>query len=111
MKRIIALILVILLSISISSCSGRAESNREILESRYISDYDGVETEYVYKFNWLKGEFVLVPEIKTVHRDATYEILYRITYHDGSVVEQWETVSEDEYNSFIGSGSVKNGER
>ena len=111
MKRIVALIILVSLSFAISACSGRAELSREIIESRYISDYDGVETEYIYKFNWLKGEFVLVPSIKTVHRDATYEILYRITYHDGSVVERWESVSEDEYNSFIGSGSVTNDER
>ena len=111
MKRIVALIILVSLSFAISACSGRAELSREIIESRYISDYDGVETEYIYKFNWLKGEFVLVPSIKTVHRDATYEILYRITYRDGNVVEKWETVSEDTFDSLIGLESVTNEER
>ena len=104
-------IILLVLSISISACSGMSEISREILEGRYISDYDGVETEYVYKFNILEGEFVLVPEIKTVHRDAAYEVLYRITYMDGSTEERWESVSEDVFNSLSGFGSVTYGER
>ena len=82
MKRMIgALLCLILTVLPLSACTQKTE----------------VETEYKYTYDVWKGDFVLVPYVQTVHHDAEYEILYRITYDDGSTTTRWEYVGEVEY--------------
>lgn len=111
MRNVIFTLLFIVMLVFSSCGTYKGEVRREIVEYRYISEYDGIETDYVYKYNWLKGEFVLVPCIKNIHKDAVYEVLYRITYPDGNVVERWETISVDEFDSLSSLGSVTDDER
>ena len=54
----------------------------------------------MHKYDMWKGEFVMVPEIHTVHHNAKYQILYRITYDNGSTNERWVDVGEAAYNAF-----------
>ena len=86
-----------LLMIPLSGCQQKNEVSRVPIDKSYTAPYDGVETEFVYKYNFLEGEFVLLPETKTVHHDAVYKILYRVTYSDGNQAEVWETVTEEKY--------------
>lgn len=98
MKRFAAWILLAVLLLGLAGCA--EEISREAIDRRYIAPYDGVETDYVYKYDMWKGEFVMVPEIRTVHHNAKYQILYRITYDNGSTDERWVDVGEATYNAF-----------
>lgn len=98
----IVLLAVLLLAVLavISGCyeaSKRSEVSREAVDRRYSAAYDSIETDYQYKYNLLEGTFVLVPEVKTVHHEEVYEVLYRVTYDDGSTYDRWETVGKEEW--------------
>lgn len=98
---LLAALLLAVLAI-ISDCyeaSKRSEVNREAIDRRYTAAYDSVETDYQYKYNLFEGTFVLVPEVKTVHHEEKYEVLYRTTYDDGSTRDRWETVGEEEWEA------------
>lgn len=95
-----ALLLAVL--VIISGCyeaSKRSEVSREAVDRRYSAAYDSIETDYQYKYNLFEGTFVLVPEVKTVHHEEVYEVLYRVTYDDGSTRDRWETVGEEEWEA------------
>lgn len=86
----------------ISGCyesSKRPEVSREAIDRRYTAAYDSIETDYQYKYNLFEGAFALVPEVKTVHHEEVYEVLYRTTYDDGSTRDRWETVGEEEWEA------------
>lgn len=98
MKRMIgALLCLILTVLPLSACTQKTEVSCEAIDRIYTAAYDSVETEYKYTYDVWKGDFVLVPYVQTVHHDAEYEILYRITYDDGSTTTRWEYVGEVEY--------------
>lgn len=101
MKRVFALVALSLIIVTtLCACNNKIEIKRESIDCRYTPPYDGIETNYVHKYDWWQGDFVLVPEVKTVHHDAVYEIKYRITYDDGSTKDIWETVTANEYNEY-----------
>lgn len=97
----IALFAALLLAVLavISGCHELEEVSREVIDWRYTSAYDSIETDYQYKYNFLEGEFVLVPEVKTVHHEEVYEVLYRVTYDNGSTYDWWETVGKKEWEA------------
>lgn len=95
-----ALLLAVLAIISgCYEASKRSEVSREAVDRRYSAAYDSIETDYQYKYNLFEGEFVLVPEVKTVHHEEVYEVLYRVTYDDGSTRDRWETVGKEEWEA------------
>ena len=69
------------------------------IDARYTAAYSAMETVYGYKYDWLNGEFKYLPEIKMVNHDEKYEVKYEVSYSDGSVVEEWRTVSKAEYEA------------
>lgn len=84
----------------ISGCAAkRSEVSREAIDRRYTAAYDSIETDYQYKYNLFEGAFALVPEVKTVHHEEVYEVLYRTTYDDGSTRDRWETVGKEEWEA------------
>lgn len=98
---LLAVLLLAVLAI-ISGCyeaSKRSEVSREAIDRRYSAAYDSIETDYQYKYNFFERTFVLVPEVKTVHHEEKYEVLYRTTYDDGSTRDQWETVGKEEWEA------------
>ncbi len=98
---LLAVLLLAVLAI-ISGCyeaSKRSEVSREAIDRRYTAAYDSIETEYQYKYNLFEGAFALVPEVKTVHHEEVYEVLYRTTYDDGSTRDRWETVGKEEWEA------------
>ena len=103
MKRIILLAVLIVLSLSVVGCGiFKTETTRQAIDCRYTEPYTEVVTEYEHKHSLLKGEFVLVPNIHSVTRPAKYEILYLISYDDGSTAEQWREVDYAAYEAFKG---------
>lgn len=99
MKKVLLIvpIALLLLFAVIGACGSKTEVGREAIDWSYTAPCEALETDYVYKYDMFKGGFVFVPEIKTVHHDAVYEILYRITYEDGSTADVWEEVAAAEY--------------
>ncbi len=95
----IALLVVLLLAVPVVLCGCREleEVSREAIDRRYSAAYDSIETDYQYKYNLFEGAFVLVPEVKTVHHEEKYEVLYRVTYDNGSTYDRWETVGKEEW--------------
>lgn len=113
MKKIFAMVMAILLAVSFTACAEAetlTEVSREIIDTRYTEAYNGVETEYEYKYDWWKGDFVLVPVMKTVHYNEKYEIQYRITYDNGSEETKWCVCTEAEYKQAVAElGGADNG--
>ena len=102
MKKLFAMVLVILLAIPFVGCAESVtEVSREIVDTNYTEAYSGVETDYQYKYNLLKGEFQLVPVVKTVHHNAKWKIKYLITYDNGSQKTEWCSCTEAEYNQAV----------
>lgn len=98
MKKIIVFLLTItFIAFSFFGCKGFTEIDREAVDVRYTAAVDKAETDYVYKYNWLEGEFALLPETKTVHYDEKYEVKYKITYDDGSTETEWQSVDKEIY--------------
>ena len=64
------------------------------IDTEFITAHDEVVTDYEYKYNAWKGEFVLVPAIKTVHKEDCYKVQYKITYSDGSSYTEWREVDK-----------------
>ena len=97
----IALFVVLLLAVLVVlfGCRKLEEVSREAIDRRYTAAYDSIETDYQYKYNLFEGAFVLVPEVKTVHHEEVYEVLYRTTYDDGSTRDRWETVGKEEWEA------------
>lgn len=97
----IALLVVLLLAVPVVlyGCRELKEVSREAVDRRYSAAYDSIETDYQYKYNLFEGAFVLVPEVKTVHHEEVYEVLYRVTYDNGSTYDWWETVGKAEWEA------------
>lgn len=114
MKKLIA---IILLSIMVATiCAACAEPitevSREPINARHTEAYEGIETEYEYQYDWWKGDFVLMPVMKTVRYPAKWEIQYRITYDNGETETEWCECTEEEYNrvnSELIAGGTGNG--
>ena len=101
-KRIALFMLAMVLLLVIVSCgytASREMVSREAIDRRYTAAYDSIETDYQYKYNLFEGAFALVPEVKTVHHEEVYEVLYRVTYDNGSTYDWWETVGEAEWEA------------
>lgn len=93
-----ALLLAVLAIISgCYEASKQSEVSREAIDRRYTAAHDSIETDYQYKYNLFEGAFALVPEVKTVHHEEKYEVLYRTTYDDGSTRDQWVIVGKKEW--------------
>lgn len=97
MRKIIAFILIFMIIIPLYGCNSLVETGKEAVEVRYTPAVDKVETDYIYKYNWYLGEFVLVPDTETVHYDEKYEVRYIITYDDGSTLSEWQTADKETY--------------
>lgn len=95
MKRIV--ILLVILLFALCGCTAKTEIKREIADYRFTPAHSDIRTDYIYKYDLLKGDFVLVPSVNTVHYDDCYEVQYLITYDDGSTDLIWKNVSYTEY--------------
>ncbi len=103
MKKIIAILTVLCLLVALCGCiEVREETGRKAIDCRYTESYNDVVTDYQHKYSFLKGGFVLMPNVHTVTRPEKYEVLYQISYNNGTTEERWETVDKETYVSFKG---------
>ena len=99
MKRILLwCVVTVLLIVSFAGCSEVAEVVEQLpIDVRHTEAHDSIETDYQYKYNMWKGEYVLVPVVKTVHHEETWSVQYRITYDNGKQKTKWIDCTELEY--------------
>ena len=102
MKKIMLLMVILVLSICFVGCESKTAVSSKAIDCRYTEAYTEIVTEYEHKYSWIKGDFVLVPNTHSEHRPAKYEILYLISYDDGTTDEQWKEVDKATYMSFKG---------
>ena len=56
MKKVLAIVLIVLFLLFIlCACGSKTEVGREVIDWSYTAPYDGMETDYVYKYNVFKG--------------------------------------------------------
>lgn len=73
---------------------GRKELTRRVVDCRYTEASERIETTYVYKYDFLGEGFRLMPKVSTVPVPEKYEVLYEITYDDGTVDQEWVEVEK-----------------
>ena len=80
----------------------KTEVSRTPIDSKYVEAHDEIVTDYEYKWVWFSRNNGLqyVPNTHSKHYDEEYQLLYEITYTDGSKTKSWETVSADEYKDY-----------
>jgi len=110
MMKLIPIVLVTILVISLlgACCEKPMAIDCEPVDVRYTEAFSQIETDYVYKFNVLKGEFQLVPNTHTVHHPEKWEILLVIFYSDNTESHKWRKCTEAEYlavKNYLDSGS------
>lgn len=82
------------------SCKNVEVASSVPIDRRYTPPRDEIVTTYQYRYDWYNDELKMLPYVSTVHHNEKYEILYKITYDDGSTKKQWKSVSKTEYDSF-----------
>lgn len=93
-RRIMAALWLAVLITLLCGC-GRKELTRRVVDCRYTEASERIETTYVYKYDFLGGEgFRLMPKVSTVPVPEKYEVLYEITYDDGTVDQKWAEVEK-----------------
>ncbi len=101
MKRLKTIMLLFILIASVSlfaACAdGKEIKSKSPLATRYTPERQEVVTDYHYKYNFLVGEFQLIPEVRTANIPEKYEVYYHIVYTDGSFEYRWEAVDKGEY--------------
>lgn len=95
MKKLFLFLMIVVLLLTVAGCA--EEVSRKPIDVRFTPAHEGVETNYVHKYSWYVGDFVMVPEIETVHYAEEYSICYEITYDDGSTRQQWQDCTYAEY--------------
>lgn len=109
-KTLVSISLGILFLISFAACqTQKKEVGRSAIDKRYTPSYQGVETEYEYKFDFYNADFVLVPVVKTVFYAEKYEVLYKISYDNGETSTKWETTDKSTYEKIV-EGGCNNGQ-
>lgn len=96
---ILAIIIIIVFGIiifSIVKCSPKV-IKEEPINVRYFPAREEIQTEHEYKYNFLEGEWQLVPNTRTVTVPEKYEVEYLLTYDNGTTTKKWREVSKEVY--------------
>lgn len=101
MKKLISiLICAIFITYILSACSEKPDIiNRQAVEVKYTTACDKIETDTVYRYDWLNNKFILMPDTRTVHYNEKYEVRYNITYSDGITASEWCEVDKNTYEN------------
>lgn len=70
-------------------------------DGRYTEAHTEIFT-YIQLMPIGNGKFMFIPMTQSRYVGERYEILYEITYDNGKQTNRWETVTKQEYNSFLG---------
>lgn len=102
MKKAISILMILILLISIVSCTKpKTEVSEKPIHTDFISAHSAVTTEYEYQWDWWNGEYRLLPVYKEVRYPDTYKVQYEITYSDGSTKTEWREVDKPTYESVL----------
>jgi hypothetical protein len=71
------------------------------IDTEYIAAYDAMETVYEYKYDWINGEYKLLPVYKQVHHSEVYRVQYKIVYSDGNETTVWRKVDRPTYEEAL----------
>lgn len=100
-KHFAAFLLIILITLSLTGCSDPAIVSKTPTDVRFTPQHQETITEYKYQYDWLNGDFILVPFVRTEIIPDKYEVCYLVEYADGSTTNTWETVTKAEYDKAI----------
>lgn len=110
---IILLCLLIPFAFLFTACDQKEIIDKVPQDYRFTESYSTIVTEYERKYDWLRGQWVLMPNTHTVIMPDTFEIYYKITYKIGDDIEveyEWEKVTKFEYEKVVemlGDNSIK----
>lgn len=110
LKRITLLLILVACTLLFAACGDKEIADKTPTDLRYTPAHQEMVTDYEYKYNFLQGDWVLVPNVHTETVPDKYEVYYRITYVDGGTTEHWETVDKSEYDAaaaFLSEGGGK----
>ena len=109
MKRIWILVCLVAMLLALAGCE---KATMTPIGVRCIEAHSEVKTEYTHKFDFLSGGFVYVPEVRTVHIDEKYEVMYKLSWSDGHerVENFWREVTKEEYDRACELLGEQNGE-
>ena len=100
-KRLIVLIVLVAAVLSLAACDNREITQKTIVDAKYTPQTQEIVTDYEYKYSWIHGDFVLVPNTHTIESPEKYEIKYFVEYDDGGNEYIWENVSKEEYEKAL----------
>lgn len=100
MKRLLKILSAALAILLLAACTVKVEVSREPIDRRYTAQgyFTTVTVLYTYGGN---GVLVPIPQVRAVYHDERYEILYLVTYDDGTSATFWEPVDKAEYDDFL----------
>lgn len=100
-KHFVAFLLIILITLSLTGCSDPAIVSKTPTDVRFTPQHQETITEYKYQYDWLNGEFILVPFVHTELIPGKYEVFYHIEYENGTTKDAWDIVTKDEYDKAL----------
>lgn len=101
-KRLLFFLCAMCAVITVSACvNEKTIIEKEVIDNRYTPERQEVVTDYKYEWSWWQGDFVLVPDVHTEIFPEKYEILYCVTYDDGTTKNLWEQVTKEQYYDII----------
>lgn len=101
MKKILSILICAVFMVYVLCACGEKPTveNRQAVDVKYTAACDKIETEIVYRYDWYNGDFILLPDTRTVHYDEKYEVRYNITYSDGTTESEWREVDKNTYEN------------
>lgn len=101
-KLYIVTILLIAIFAMLLYCSvGCAEVKNVVsetpIDTQFIPAHSEIQTDHEYKYNALKGEWVLLPVTKTVYVPDCYKVQYEVVYDNGKKETVWREVDKSIY--------------
>lgn len=96
-KRIAVALAALIVAIGLAGCHTKTEVGGVPIDARHTPASVMVKTDYVYVYDILNNKLALVPEMKQVAMPEKYEILWRITYDDGTCEDRWIECTKAEY--------------
>ena len=97
MKRIWLLICLAVMLLALVGCE---KPTMTPIDVRYTEAHSEIKTEYTHKYDFWSGSFVYVPNIRTVHINEKYEVMYELSWSDGTkrIEDFYRTVTKEEYD-------------
>jgi len=97
--KILSCIIICTMMFALIGCSDVVSETP--IDTEYIAAYDAMETVYEYQWDWLHGDFKLMPVYKSVHHEEKFKVQYKIVYSNGDEYTEWRTVDKQTYEEAL----------